>query len=156
MISAHSGRQMWRIGSRLSPRSDVEVLLIVALPMCQARSVVGRGGDSGAVRILTDHASHLPGMSRVHFLRVKCHVRFCVQSDGRWEGDRPDGVTAQRCGLPAGPKTLAVPTGPLSSLLARLRCTACSAPQPLAGVSQGKFGVPRVSGETVGTPPVPS
>lgn len=28
---------------------------------------------------------------RVHFLRVECHDRFCVQSDARREGDRLSG-----------------------------------------------------------------
>ena len=58
---------------------------------------------------------------RVHFLRAECHDRFCVQSDARREGDRPlDGVIARRCGLAAGPRTLAASVGPRTSSLARL------------------------------------
>lgn len=47
---AHSGREMWRTGSRLSSRSDVEVLLIVALPKAGVRPV--RSSDAVASSFL--------------------------------------------------------------------------------------------------------
>ena len=44
------GREMWRTGSRLSSRSDVEVLLIVALPKAGVRPV--RSSDAVASNFL--------------------------------------------------------------------------------------------------------